>query len=191
MQHGERLDDSVVRMLRGASNPHLTNYQLEVKYEKDDDDFELVDKVTEGLKVLLYDSDVPQAMPQGPKATISLFDAAIDPENENTMMQDATYLPKVPYPKLLQAPYQIPSFFAFSRTAVFLLMSPEAMHRDPIAVVLRATAAHGPLALEIPIEALSTPAETIHQLAAKKAVQDLEEGRPISQWCCWKRLSHS
>lgn len=44
-------------------------------------------------------------------------------------------------------------------------------------MTLRGTSGHGPLELEIPIEALPTPSETIHQLAAKKAVQDLEEGR--------------
>jgi hypothetical protein len=56
-------------------------------------------------------------------------------------------------------------------------MSPETIQRNPTSVVLRATSAHGPLELEIPIEALAKPAKTIHQLAAKKAVQDLEEGR--------------
>ena len=40
VQDGERLNNSVVRMLRGALTPHITDYTLEVKYEKDDDDFE-------------------------------------------------------------------------------------------------------------------------------------------------------
>ena len=177
VQEGERLDNSVVRMLRGALTPHITDYTLEIKYEKDDDDFELIDQVTEGLEVLLSDSDTSQQMPQDPKPTISLFNATADPEKEDFKMQDVDYLPKLPHPKLLQAPHQIPSLFAFSRTNVYLLMSPETVQRNPTAVVLRATSAHGPLALEIPIEALPTPAETIHQLAAKKAVQDLEEGR--------------
>jgi hypothetical protein len=177
VQNGERLDNSVVRMLRGALSPHITDYTLEIKYEKDDDDFELIDRVTEGLKVLLSDTDTSQPMLQEPKPTISLFDATVDPDKEDIKMQDVDYLPKVPHPKLLQAPHKIPSLFAFSRTSVYLLMSPETLQRNPTAVVLRATSEHGPLVLEIPIEALSAPAETIHQLAAKKAVQDLEEGR--------------
>ena len=177
VQHGERLDNSVVRMLRGALSPHITDYTLEIKYEKDDDDFELIDRVTEGLKVLLSDTDISQPMPQNPKPTISLFDANVDLEKEDIKMQDVDCLPKIPHPKLLQAPHKIPSLFAFSRTSVYLIMSPETVQRNPTAVVLRATSQHGPLALEIPIEALSAPAETIHQLAAKKSVQDLEEGR--------------
>jgi hypothetical protein len=40
-----------VKMLRGALSPHITDYTLEVKYEKEDDDFELIDSVTEGMKV--------------------------------------------------------------------------------------------------------------------------------------------
>jgi hypothetical protein len=114
---------------------------------------------------------------QEPKPTISLFDPSIDPEKEDIKIQDVDCLPKISYPKLLQAPHKIPTLFAFSRTTVYLLMSPETVQRNPTAVVLHATSASGPLALEIPIEALSTPATTIHQLGARKACQDLEEGR--------------
>lgn len=56
-------------------------------------------------------------------------------------------------------------------------MSPETIQRNPTSVVLKATSAHGPLALEIPVEIMTASSETIHQLAVKKAVQDLEEGR--------------
>jgi hypothetical protein len=180
VQVGERLDNCVVRMLRGAMSPHITNYTLEVKYEQDDDDFEVVEKVTEGMKVLLSDGEAPVLSQKTPQElrTISLFDTNKDPEKEDSDMQDpAPALPEIPHPKLLQAPHKIPTLFPFSRTSVYLLMSPETIQRNPTSVVLRATSAHGPLALEIPVEVLSTPAETIHQLAAKKAMQDLEEGR--------------
>jgi hypothetical protein len=58
VQDGERLDNSVVRMLRGALTLHITDYTLEVKYGKDDDDFEAVEKVTEGLRVSLSGRDI-------------------------------------------------------------------------------------------------------------------------------------
>jgi hypothetical protein len=177
VQDGERLDNCVVRMLRGAMSPHITDYTLEVKYEKEDDDFELIDKVTEGMKVLL--SEDKKAKRKAEKPAISLFDINVNPEKEDLKETEDTslWLPDIPFPKLHQAPHKIPTLFAFSRTTVYLLMSPETIQRNPTAVVLRATSSHGPLALEIPIESLPTPGETIHQLAAKKAVQDLEEGR--------------
>ncbi|CZR66493.1 related to Vault poly[ADP-ribose] polymerase [Phialocephala subalpina] len=181
VQQGERLDNAVVRMLRGALSPHITDYTLEVKYEQEtDDDFELIDRVTESLKVLLTDDSKSLKSPvTSPKPTISLFDIAADPEKDALKgLQASTFsLPIIPLPKLLQAPHKIPTLFAFSRTTVYLLMSPETIQRTPIAVTLRGTSEHGPLAIEIPIETLAAPAETIHQLAAKKAVQDLEEGR--------------
>jgi len=180
VQNGERLDNSVVRMLRGALSPHITDYTLEVRYDKENDNFELIDKVTEGMKVLLSDEDLTtKKATKTAKSTISLFDTTSNPEKEDLkgVSDSEHWLPKVPFPKLHQAPHKIPTLFAFSRTSVYLLMSPETIQRNPTAVVLRATSTHGPLALEIPIESLSTPAETIHQLAAKKAVQDLEEGR--------------
>ncbi|TVY40002.1 von Willebrand factor A domain-containing protein 5A [Lachnellula subtilissima] len=181
VQHGERLENCVVRMLRGALSPHITDYTLEVKYEQQDDEFEVIDKVTEGFKVLLRDSEKSFTVTQSvQKPTISLFDTAANPEEDDLKSLEVP-LPEVPTPRLLQAPHKIPSLFAFSRTAVYLLMSPDTIQRNPTAVILRATSSHGPLALEIPIEILSTPGQTIHQLAAKKAVQDLEEGRG---WIC-------
>jgi hypothetical protein len=182
VQHGERLDSCVVRMLRGALSPHITNYTLEVKYDQEDEDFEVIENVTKGMKVLLSDSEKSiKSEHTNPKkqATISLFDHSASPEKEDVKGSGDPYahLPKIPPPKLLQAPHKIPSLFAFSRTAIYLLMSPKTIQRNPTAVILRAISSHGPLALEIPVEILASPAETIHQLAAKKAVQDLEEGR--------------
>lgn len=174
VQLGERLENSVVRMLRGALSPHITDYTLEVKYTQDDDDFELIDKVTDERKFVIGNPEKVSAPAQKP--TISLFNSNANPEKENLKSMEAN-LHIIPSPKLLQAPHKIPSLFAFSRTVVYLLMSPDTIQRNPTAVTLRATSEHGPLELEIPIEVLASPDQTIHQLAAKKAVQDLEEGR--------------
>ena len=171
VQLGERLDSNVVRMLRAALAPHITDYTLEVKYEQKDDDFEIIEKVTEGMKVLLSDAEKKDAKL---RPTISLFDSSM---SDIDMKDVEIELPKIPHPKLFRAPHKIPSLFAFSRSTVYILMSPETIQRNPTSVIFRATSVHGPLALEIPVEILSTPSQTIHQLAAKKAVQDLEEGR--------------
>jgi hypothetical protein len=55
---GEKMDTKVVRMLKGALSPHVNNYTLEVKYanatlDEEDDNFEIIEKVTESLKVKL------------------------------------------------------------------------------------------------------------------------------------------
>ena len=178
VQHGERLDGRVVRMLRGALSPHINDYTLEIKYgADDDDDFEVIDKVSDSLKVTVVNDDVDIGKPspaKKQKKTVSLHDASVDPDKEERVED---YLPDISVPKLLQAPYLIPSLFSFSRTTLYMLMSPETIRKNPTSVVLNATSNEGPLSLEIPIQVLDQPGQTIHQLAARKAVQDLEEGR--------------
>ncbi|RDW91534.1 hypothetical protein BP5796_02699 [Coleophoma crateriformis] len=183
VQDGERLDGKVVKMLRGALSPHVDNYTLEVNYEADDE-FELVDRVTDGLRILM-----PQESPSNgsdklagnmeldpEQQSISLFDENANPEGAD-LQEIENNLPNIPIPTLLQAPHKIPSLFSFSRTVVYLLMSPTSIQKNPVSVTLRATSPHGPLEITIPIEKLLISGETIHQLAARKAVQDLEEGR--------------
>ena len=189
---GEKMDAKVVRMLKGALSPHISDYTLEVKYsvakEKinaDDDDFEIVNKVTDGMKALLPEahSDGELQSQDKQQAPISLYDQTADPNKEDVTMtgtedeQRYSHLPQIPIPKLLQAPHKIPPLFPFTRTSVYLLMSPDTHQKTPTSVILRATSQHGPLELEIPVETISQSGETLHQLAAKKAVQDLEEGR--------------
>jgi hypothetical protein len=117
------------------------------------------------------------------KKPISLFDTSAKLDAEITQPEDEdgqakySHLPAVEVPKLLQAPRQIPPLFAFSRTSVYLLMSPSTTQKTPKSVVLRGTSTHGPLELEVPVQVLEEPGETIHQLAARKAVGELEEGR--------------
>ncbi|PQE25051.1 hypothetical protein CJF31_00005892 [Rutstroemia sp. NJR-2017a BVV2] len=173
VQNGEKLDSNVVRMLRGALTPHITDYSMEVKYESDDDDFELIDKVTEGLENLLSESET-----KTPQTTtkISLFDPTI---KEDVSMPDVPplELPQIRTPKIIQAPNRIPSLFPGSNTTIYLLLSPDTIQRNPTSVILRATSQQTPLELSIPIEVLSIKSNTIHELAARKATQDLEEGR--------------
>jgi len=86
-------------------------------------------------------------------------------------------LPDLGRPKLLQAPHEIPALFPFHRTSVYLLMAPVTAHLKPKMVILKGTSPQGPLELEIPVEIRAEPDQMIHQLAARKAAQELEEGR--------------
>jgi hypothetical protein len=175
----EKLDGKVVRMLKAALSPHIEDYTLEIRYEDGS-----VEKAVDSLKVSIDGgASKPSMGARAVKKAISLFDTSADPDATPSTASDKdgqakfAHLPAIAPPNLLQAPHKIPPLFAFSRTTVYLLLSPLAPQKSPTTVVLRATSRHGPLELEIPVQILSQPGQTIHQLAAKKAVHELEEGR--------------
>jgi len=204
---GEKMDQKVVRMLKGALSPHVTDYTLEVKYtdknkmastDEGEDDYEIIEKVADSLKVKLdlnekSEKSAPVSIQSEAthetstdyyqKKPISLFDTSIDLDKEEPTVRDETgesryaHLPKLAVPNIVQAPQQIPSLFAFNRTTVYLLLGPGAPQQTPRSVVLRGSSVYGPLELEIPVQVLDTPGETVHQLAAKKAIAELEQGR--------------
>ncbi|KAK3336304.1 von Willebrand factor type A domain-containing protein [Cercophora scortea] len=189
----EKMNSKVVRMLKASLTPHVKDYSLEVKYGKEsasgsspfDDDFEIVEKVLDELSINVSEPESNNSATEvaAPK-TISLFDPSADPDVE---MTDATldtssggkysHVPSIATPKLLQAPFAIPPLYPFNRTTVYLLLSPGSTQKTPKSVILRGTSTRGPLELEIPVTVLCEKGETIHQLATRKAVKELEEGR--------------
>ncbi|KAL9097869.1 MAG: hypothetical protein Q9165_000195 [Trypethelium subeluteriae] len=185
VKEGEKLDRKVVRMLKGALTPHVSDYSLEVRYEEaEGEDFELVDKIEECLNLNVLPAPAKEDEEGRPSTQpVSLFDANADPDKDENPGKDEdgqnrySHLPALSSPKILQAPNRIPPLFSFIRTNVYLLLSPETIKKTPKSVILKASSEHGPLQIEIPIQVMETPGETIHQLAAKKAVQELEEGR--------------
>ncbi|KAL8838521.1 MAG: hypothetical protein Q9170_002101 [Blastenia crenularia] len=188
VDNNEKLDSKVIRMLKGGLSPHTTDYSLEVKYENEDDDFDIVDKVTDALKVMLSEEaakDKPEEEKEKkenkPTSFFSTSPGISGPEKppsaENDNKDPFAHLPTISVPKIIQAPQTIPPLFPFSRTSVYLLFSGESAQKTPKSVTLRAKSEHSPLELEIPVEVLTTPGKTIHQLAARKAIQELEEGR--------------
>ncbi|KAF2795675.1 VIT-domain-containing protein [Melanomma pulvis-pyrius CBS 109.77] len=173
--NNEKLDGKIVRMLKGALSPHITDYQLEVRYDDDS-----IDSVTEGLQLKLNFDEVEETV-QHPllNKPISLYDPeakekhpkADEPKNI------VANLPKLSRPKILQTPNEIPALFPFNRTCVYLLLSSETSHLTPKSVILKGTSPQGPLELEIPVQIRKGPDAMIHQLTARKATQELEEGR--------------
>jgi hypothetical protein len=182
----EKMDKMVVRMLRGALSPHINDYSLEIKYEKvdsstDDDEFELVEKVADGLKIDTTEDSTTEES-EAPKKPISLFDNSAD--DDDTNMTDAPaidnkydHLPAVSVPRYLQTPSRIPALFPFNRTTVYVLLSDATPAQQPKSVLLKGTSRHGPLELEIPITTTAKKDSVIHCLAARKEVKELEEGR--------------
>ena len=185
----EKFDKKVVRMLKGALSPHLKDCEMEVKYEasgdSDDDGFVLVEKVTDSLRVLgTHDATSPGR--EAEQKPISFYEQPqssdrIDLETSlsahNAGADPYAHLPAVPTPKLLQTPSKVPPLFPFSRTVIYILLSEKAAHQTPRSVILHATSSQGPLELAVPVEELSELGETIHQLAARKTIQEFEEGR--------------
>ncbi|KAK7421638.1 hypothetical protein QQX98_002105 [Neonectria punicea] len=187
----EKMDKKVVRMLKGALFPHITDYSLEIKYEKsdtttekDDDDFEVIEKVMDALSIkTLVEKEDEEKPEEKPKEKISLFDSKVD-DDDDVDMADAPdvdtkydHLPTIAVPRYLQTPFAIPPLFPFNRTTVYVLLSDSTPEQKPKSVILKGTSNHGPLELEIPIINLAEKATTIHQLAARNEVKELEEGR--------------
>lgn len=169
----EKMEKRVVRMLKAAVTPHIKDYTMEVKYEKADEEFEMVESVTESLKILGTDSGNAGSKP---KKAISLFDkSAKADEKIDEMAGKYDHLPPISAPKLMQTPHKIQPLYPSNRSTVYLLMSADSCQHTPKSVVLRATSDHGPLELEILVQDIGT-GETIHQLAARKAIQELEDG---------------
>ena len=202
----EKMSKKVVRMLKGALTPHIHDYTLELKYDKGleaqedafismmevDEDFELIENATEG-SVAESDStataagsanEATERHDAAVKEPISLFDPTI--QDDGAAPMEASFksrrhvrreLPSVIIPRHLQAPFKNPPLIPFDRTTVYVLLSGGSPRHQPTAVLLKGTSPHGPLELEIPVAKLAESGTTIHQLAARKVVKELEEGR--------------
>lgn len=184
----EKMDRMLIRMLKGALTPHVTDYTLEIKYEnndgsaeENDDDFEVIERVMDAMTLEVPSSgQAEESGTQQSHQPISLFDQSVqdtDLEMSGTSNSVKAKLPPLTVPRYLQAPFQIPPLFPFNRTSVYVLLSDSTPNRQPKSVILKGTSLHGPLSLEIPIATLTERGTTIHQLAARKATRELEDGR--------------
>lgn len=184
----EKLDRKVIRMLKAALTPHVWDYTLDLNYRKTD--LPVLDK-EEGNEFDFFadidltdnsgssNDETASAPSSKQKNPISLYDTSV---NLDDSLETATDLPDISVPKTLQTPCQIPPLFPFNRTSIFMLLSPEISGHEPETVTLQATSKHGPLVLSIPVTTPIDPTgEVIHQLAARKAALELEEGRG---WIC-------
>ncbi|RWQ99385.1 von Willebrand domain-containing protein [Paecilomyces variotii] len=184
----EELDKKVIRMLKGALSPHINDLSLEVEYAAvdSDDDFEMVDAAN--TIPMVESTESTNEHSKGEKAMkkttepISLFDNSYqEPElktgNGKIPVTDRFKdLPTIPVPNILQAPGKVPSLFPFIRSNIYIIFSPETAGKTPKDLIFRGTSKHGSLSLRIPIQDAGI-GETVHQLAAKRAVLELEEGR--------------
>ena len=172
----EELSKKVVRMLKGALSPHIYDYKLDVEYDAETEpDFEMIDSGAEVDSNSAAKTTPTEASENEPQKPISLFDPSYrEPEIESPQ-KPLNDLPSLAAPDLLRAPFKIPTIYAHIRTTVCILMNPRLSDRNPQALTFRASSEHGPLLLRIPIQNIGK-GETIHQIASRKAVIELEEG---------------
>ena len=177
----EEFDRKVIRMLKGALTPHINDFKLEVKYDYEPDNgFEHVTIINEDSASETehdYCGDSIDEPSSGPQQPISLFDENLKDNlmdadtNKNTTSAE---LPTLRQPRRIQAPYKLPTLYPFIRTDAYLLMDPESSGEIPTAILLSGTSRQGPLTLKVPICDIGL-GMTIHQLAARKAIIELEE----------------
>ena len=166
----EGIEGKVVRMLRGGLSAHVKDYRLEWEGRPTEEQVKLLaakDKPTSGTST----STLQRAV-QGIKKKINLFDKKAKTDSPITIADDT---PAFVVPAVLQAPYKLPPLFPFSRTTVYVLLTEDVT--APSSVWLRGITPSGDeLELEILVQVLPEHAHTIHQLAARKILQELEEG---------------
>lgn len=172
------LAGKVVGMLRCALGAHVDGYKLEVEYEPEDDS-----EGTVGDKPEERPPPAEQLLASPPAKKpriISLFSPDTDQNRRSPTPIDEKFrnrfvhLAPLPPPIPLQTPYEIPPLFAFDRTTVYLSLQTS---RIPTSITFNATTPAGDtLTLSIPV-ARAHEGATIHALAARAQLRDLEEGR--------------
>lgn len=159
--NNEDLNKTVVRMLKGALMPRLRNSKLDMN----------IPELEDFVEVELPGDN--NAQTESPAKPISFFDQ--DHKEKEDVGDVREPLPNLSVPLMLQAPADLPALFPFIRSNIYVLLS-QPSESFPETITLRADSKHGPLELEIPVQDVGK-GQTLHQLAAKKAITELEESR--------------
>ncbi|KAJ7047987.1 von Willebrand factor type A domain-containing protein [Mycena amicta] len=165
----------ISRMLKAAKSPPISDItvdwgrsassksRVESKEDDDEDDFEIIEKAHE-------------------KKKLNIFDESID----DPMVVDSTPAPPAPPvvlappPYVQQAPHKIQNLFPNVRLNVYAILQDKTL---PTTVTIRGSTVDGAeIELPIPITISHLPnvpgaPPAVHALAARKLIQDLEDGR--------------
>ncbi|KAJ6571420.1 hypothetical protein B0H19DRAFT_660804 [Mycena capillaripes] len=158
----------IARLLKAVRTPRISNLTVDwgrplveaVEIAEPEDDFELVEEV-----------DVAK------NKTLNVFDVDVDPT-----LLDETPVPPAPQIVLpapaavQQSPFKVRNLFPGSRVNIYVIRQGRAV---PSAVTLRGSAPDGAqIVLPIPVTLSRLPSTSaLHALAARKIVQDLEDGQ--------------
>ncbi|KAI1284732.1 von Willebrand factor type A domain-containing protein [Xylaria sp. FL0933] len=175
---GELMDKKMIQLLKGALTPHSTNYSLDMNYKRDDEDFEIV--TYEDVSRAAITLPVREKTKDSHETPVASASEKSSGEVDLNRREDAkkdrfAHVPTVPAPPILQAPVQLPPLYPFSRTTIYLLLDQSTYGLTPESITLRGSSGDGPIQLEIEVDDIGR-GETFHQLAARKAVSELERG---------------
>jgi len=156
------LQKKVMGMLKAAMTPHVNDWDIDWT----------------GKPEMRFATLTPP--PPRTIAPISLFDPNCDPDNAPFALPSSALT--LTLPKVIQAPTIVPALFSYSRTTVYFLISngdrPEKVFLKGSAHVASSNTIC-PLQIEIPVQAITSTGASLglYQLAGRKLLQDLEEGR--------------
>ena len=151
----EGMESKVARMLRGALSAHVVNYRLEWEGKQS----------TEVVNLQSSRS------PTRALRRINLFDSQANTDSPISFSDPSNFT----IPSVMQAPYKIQPLFPFSRSTAYAILSSGAP--PPSHMWLRGTTPEGDeLELEIVVQRIPVAGETMHQLAARKILQELKDG---------------
>jgi hypothetical protein len=83
----------------------------------------------------------------------------------------------IPRPNVIQAPYHIPSLHAFTRTSVYFFLNPQLLIGQSTIVIHGVAASGENFKTDIPLEEVGSLHPSVHFLAAKALMSDLESGQ--------------
>lgn len=151
---GEKLDSKIIRMLKGAMTPDSSTYTMEVEYHKDsdEDDYELVERVTDSLRIIMVDDS---------ESAEDLAASAMVIDNAR-LSNDRPESSAIVAPKLLQAPQVLPPLYPLTRTVVYLLLTPQATRAAPKSVIIRNDTPENHFEVAMPVETLPEPGKPFH-----------------------------
>jgi uncharacterized protein YegL len=163
---GDRLETKVMKQLEAAMQPALTDVRVDWTVPEQ----HAPDPPATGGAEVCMDTDAPPA-PSGGGGVFDQF-KQIAGSLLNYMSPRATQAGKL----FVQAPFLVPPVFSESRFLIFCLLPPGVA--PPTKAVVHANTPDGVLAVELaPTPADIFEGNTLHTLAARELIRDLEEGR--------------
>ncbi|RIA95817.1 von Willebrand factor type A domain-containing protein, partial [Glomus cerebriforme] len=151
--NSERMDIKLLGMLKNGIKSPIKDYKITWS---DDDDNIIEDSSDDSKKI-------------NDKPVISFFN-----DDEISSSKRPSSYDFVNDLIIRQAPYEIPQIYSGVRFIVYCMMPKDFTARKNI--ILSAMSQDGPMKLEIPVDPIVLKGSKIHTLAARKLIQNLEDG---------------